>query len=50
MFSVDSKLIAYICFNGYRLIGNASAKCMQDGRWTSSPPKCIGTIIVISQV
>ena len=45
MFSSDSKLVAYQCFDGFKLIGSTSAECMQDGKWSSSPPKCIGMII-----
>ena len=44
IFSTDSKLVAYRCFNGFRLIGDSSAECMQNGRWSSSPPKCTGMI------
>ena len=44
IFSTDSKLVGYRCFNGFRLIGDATAECMQNGRWSSSPPKCTGMI------
>ena len=47
IFSTDSKLVGYRCFNGFRLIGDATAECMQDGRWSSSPPKCTGMINVL---
>ena len=44
LFSGDSKLVAYQCYDGYRLVGSTSAECMQDGTWSSSPPECVGMI------
>ena len=44
MFSGDSKLVGYHCYDGYRLVGSATAECMQDGTWSSSPPECIGIV------
>ena len=44
MFSGDSKLVAYRCFEGFRLIGSSSADCMEDGTWSSPPPECTGMI------
>jgi len=45
IFSPDSKLVAYQCFDGFKLIGSTSAECMLDGRWSSLLPKCVGMII-----
>ena len=47
MFSADSKLVAYRCFDGFRLLGSATAECMQDGTWSSLPPECTGMINLI---
>ena len=47
MFSIDSKLVAYRCFDGFRLLGSTTAECMQDGIWSSPPPKCTGMINLI---
>ena len=42
MFSGDSKLVGYRCYEGFRLIGSATAKCMENGTWSSPPPECTG--------
>ncbi|XP_065912585.1 clotting factor C-like [Dysidea avara] len=39
--SGDNKLVAYGCYNGYRLVGNTTAKCLPDGTWNSDPPMCV---------
>lgn len=44
MFSVDSKLVGYSCDEGFRLIGSTTARCMQNGTWSSPPPECAGMI------
>lgn len=43
-FTADKKVVAFHCFHGFRLIGSASAECMQDGTWSSPPPECAGMI------
>jgi len=44
VFSRDSKLVVYHCYNEFRLIGSTTAECMQNGIWSSPPPECTGMI------
>lgn len=34
-------LISYRCKAGYRLVGNETRVCQEDGRWQGEPPICV---------
>ena len=38
----DSRSVTYYCTGNFQIIGSSSAKCQQDGTWSSSLPKCVG--------
>ncbi|RXN27609.1 CUB and sushi domain-containing 1-like protein [Labeo rohita] len=35
-------VVHYSCSQGRSLVGNATRQCMEDGRWSGSPPYCSG--------
>uniref|UniRef100_A0A671PAP2 CUB and sushi domain-containing protein 1-like n=1 Tax=Sinocyclocheilus anshuiensis TaxID=1608454 RepID=A0A671PAP2_9TELE len=35
-------VVHYSCSQGRTLVGNATRQCLDDGRWSSSPPYCSG--------
>lgn len=38
-------VVHYSCSQGRTLVGNATRQCLEDGRWSGSPPYCSGTHI-----
>jgi len=44
-FSEDGRSVTYQCADKFELVGAASAKCKQDGTWSSPPPNCIGMYV-----
>uniref|UniRef100_A0A673K927 CUB and sushi domain-containing protein 1-like n=1 Tax=Sinocyclocheilus rhinocerous TaxID=307959 RepID=A0A673K927_9TELE len=38
-------VVHYSCSQGRTLVGNTTRQCLDDGRWSSSPPYCSGTHI-----
>jgi len=41
-FIITGTRCKYVCESGYRLTGYATTICLQNGRWSSTPPMCSG--------
>ena len=37
----------YVSFDGYKLVGDSTRECQNDGTWTGSEPRCEGEQVIV---
>ncbi|GCC26268.1 hypothetical protein chiPu_0004683 [Chiloscyllium punctatum] len=46
-FSICNLAVKYTCKSGFRIVGEDTIKCLSNGKWDSTPPRCVGARVKI---
>ncbi|XP_048413025.1 myeloperoxidase-like isoform X2 [Stegostoma tigrinum] len=46
-FSLCNLAVKYSCKSGFKMVGEDTITCLSNGKWNSSPPRCVGARVKI---